>query len=380
LKILHIIAAYKPAYIYGGPTMSVAKLCEQLVKAGHAITVYTTTANGATELDVLTDQVVKVDGVDVIYFKRITKDHTHLSPALLRAVWKHATEFDAIHIHAWWNMVSLLSCIVALIRRVPVFVSPRGTLSPYSFQNKNNGIKSLLHSFLGRPLLNRSHVHVTSGREGIAVKSIASPKSITTIPNFVKLGETYPSDTHELTPPLKLIFLSRIEEKKGLEILFNALVNVTVPYHLTIAGDGKIAYVDTLKALAAKNNIGEHITWSGFIDSGKFELLQQHDLFVLVSYDENFGNAVIESLSAGTPVLISEEVGLADYVRENKLGWLCKCNSTSVSIAINEIALHENGELLLIKKNAPVIIRNDFDEAPLTKLYTELYKQHIISK
>ena len=110
--------------------------------------------------------------------------------------------------------------------------------------------------------------------------------------------------------------------------MFNALVDVTVPYHLTIAGDGKVAYVDALKVLAAKNSISEHITWAGFIDSGKFELLQQHDLFVLVSYDENFGNAVIESLSAGTPVLISEEVGLADYVRENKLGWLCKCNST----------------------------------------------------
>ena len=190
MKILHIIAAYKPAYIYGGPTMSVAKLCEQLVKAGHAITVYTTTANGAAELDVLTDGVVNVDGVDVIYFRRITKDHTHLSPTLLRAVWKHATEFDAIHIHAWWNMVSVLSCVVALIRGVPVFVSPRGTLSPYSFQNKNNGIKSLLHSFLGRSLLNRSHVHVTSGREGIAVTSIASPKRITPIANFVKLGET----------------------------------------------------------------------------------------------------------------------------------------------------------------------------------------------
>src|ERR1700748_1661100 len=69
LKILHINASYKPAFIYGGPTMAVSMLCEQLTRSGTAVTVFTTTANGSKELKVATDVVQDVDGVAVIYFK-----------------------------------------------------------------------------------------------------------------------------------------------------------------------------------------------------------------------------------------------------------------------------------------------------------------------
>jgi hypothetical protein len=77
LKILNVIAAYKPAVIYGGPTMSVAMLCEELSKAGTSTEVFTTTANGTGELPVKVNKPTVVDGVTVTYFKRITKDHTH---------------------------------------------------------------------------------------------------------------------------------------------------------------------------------------------------------------------------------------------------------------------------------------------------------------
>jgi hypothetical protein len=106
--------------------MSVSQLSEQLIKAGQLITVFTTTANGPTELDVPLGQQVMIDGVPVFYFKRITKDHSHLSPSLLKAVWKQVKNFDVVHVHAWWNLVSVLSCFVAIIRGVPVIVSPKG--------------------------------------------------------------------------------------------------------------------------------------------------------------------------------------------------------------------------------------------------------------
>jgi glycosyltransferase involved in cell wall biosynthesis len=370
---LQITAAYKPAYIYGGPTMSVAMLCEQLVKAGTGIHVFATTANGQTELDVTPNQTVLVDDVKVTYFKRLTKDHSHFSPALLNAVWKNAPLYDAVHIHAWWNLVSVLGCLMALLRGVPVIVSARGTLSPYSFQNKNQGIKSLIHRFIGKPLLKRCHIHATSNREGIAVNAIISPKSTTVISNFVKLPAYQPADQTELLSPIKLIFFSRIEEKKGLDLLLQALSLVNQPYHLTIAGDGDKTYVDGLKQLASDTGIADKVTWLGFINEDKFKVLQQHDLFVLPSYDENFGNAVIESLSVGTPVLISEEVGLAGYVMEHKLGWLCKTNAISIADIISQI-ISQPGELQRIRGQAPGTINKDFSTAALIEKYIGLYQ------
>lgn len=376
MRILQISPSYKPAYIYGGPIMSVAMLCEQLVKSGNDISMYVTTANGPHELEVIPNQTVMVDGVSVTYFKRITKDHSHFSPALLNAVWKNSRAYDLVHVHAWWNLVSVLSCLIAVIRGVPVLVSTRGTLSPYSFQNKNQGIKSIIHNLLGRPVLKRCHIHATSPRESDSVNCIINPKSTTIIPNFVKLPFFHSSSQTAISWPIKLIFFSRIEEKKGLDILFNALGMVNASFHLTIAGNGNEQYVESLKSLAIINGIADKITWTGFINEDKFKILQQHDLFILPSYDENFGNAVIESLSVGTPVLISEEVGLADYVNKNNLGWLCKTTAASVAETIDQIA-NKQSELLSIRESAPIIIYNDFCIDSLVEKYIGLYNKII---
>jgi glycosyltransferase involved in cell wall biosynthesis len=373
LKILQICAAYKPAFIYGGPTMSVSMLSEQLIRAGVPVEVFTTTANGKKELSVLTNECVNVDGVPVTYFKRITKDHSHFSPSLLKAVATKAPIFELVHIHAWWNLVSVLSCCIALMRNVPVFISPRGTLSPYSFSNKNIGVKWLIHNLLGKFLLNRCHIHATSQRENEALIKLIHPKSITVLPNFVKLPGLRPIVQNVPSGHLKLLFFSRIEEKKGLHLLLDALLQVSIPYHLTIAGDGNQDYINTLKTTVIKNNLQDKVTWAGFYTENKFELLHSHDLFILPSYDENFGNAVIESLSVGTAVLISEDVGLAGYVQTNRLGWVCQTNSNAFASAINTIANDDREELARISKDAPDLIYDDFNSDKLVRDYINMY-------
>jgi glycosyltransferase involved in cell wall biosynthesis len=355
--------------------MSVSMLCEQLVKKHIDVMVFTTTANGTDELPV-TNNPVDVDGVPVIYFKRITKDHTHFSPPLLSKLWHNVKNYDAVHIHAWWNMVSVLSCLIAIIRGVPVIVSPRGTLSPYSFSNKNRFVKKLIHELLGKPLLDKCYIHVTSQRESTAMSDLVQPKGIFNIPNFVKLANKLGVE-NLAGKPLKLLFFSRIEEKKGLDILLDALHKVSVPYHLTIAGNGDVGYIDSLKQYAVAKGINKHITWAGFYHDDKFDLLRQHDLFILPSHDENFANTVIESLSVGTAVLISQNVGLYDYVQQNQLGWICETNAASISTHINTICTSLSDDLLRISKDAPAIIYNDFDPDILVEKYLDMYKQTI---
>lgn len=376
MKILQINASYKPAYIYGGPTMSVSRLCEEITKAGHTVEVFTTTANGTDELTVIPNRQTMADGVTVTYFKRLTKDHSHFSPALLKRLWKDVKKFDAVHIHAWWNLVSVLSCWIALVRGAQVIVSPRGTLSAYSFTNKNNLLKKIIHNLLGKSLLKRSHLHVTSEREKEGIGNIIHPKTITNIPNFVVLPHQVADVSENRRQHLKLIFFSRIEQKKGLDILLNALTLVTVPYQLTIAGDGDVEYVDQLKAIASANGLSEHISWIGFQGGNKFDLLQRHDLMILPSHDENFGNVVIESLSVGTAVLISEYVGLADYVVKNNLGWVCGLKEREISGYIDRMQM-ESAQLSAIREHAPQLIRNDFNEAILVEKYVNMYNKII---
>ncbi|MGZ3778917.1 MAG: glycosyltransferase family 4 protein, partial [Mucilaginibacter sp.] len=208
------------------------------------------------------------------------------------------------------------------------------------------------------------------------MEKLTGTKKIFNIPNFIAFPTEIPSGAINQSDHIRLIFLGRIEEKKGVEILFEALTGVNIPYRLTIAGDGDAGYINNLKTLAEERDIARNIDWIGFQGDEKFDTLRQHDLFVLPSYDENFGNAVIESLAMGTGVLISNNVGLATYIEQKKLGWVC--NQDALSFRENIISIAEQrGDLLRIRKEAPGIIRNDFSEGALVKKYIEMYKEVI---
>lgn len=417
MKIIQIVAAYKPAYIYGGPTMSVSKLCEALVEeerpntkdqapkskaqetrnneqgdasdAKLEIEVFTTTANGKQELKVKANESTAVDGVKVTYFKRITKDHTHFSPALLKGLRKEIlrnTQHNkqlVIHIHAWWNLVSIFSCSLAKWYNIPVILSPRGMLTAYTSGNRNSGMKGIIHKVIGKRLLAYCHIHATSEKEKEDVLAFIQPKSITVIPNMVELpiieermtiNQNRKNTIVDQTSIFQMIFLSRVEEKKGLELLFDALAKLPFNWQLTIAGTGEENYIESLKLKAEELKISSPITWLGHVNNEqKFQLMADHDLLVLTSYNENFANVVIESLSVGTPVLLSDQVGLADYVAKNNLGWVTSLEKNHIMEKINQAYqnIRNNTEIRAI---AIENIRSDFAEDRLIEKYIQLYK------
>lgn len=394
IKILQVTAAYKPAYIYGGPTMSVAKLCEALSEKSanedniFDLEAFTTTANGKTELEnVKPNDSTIVDGVKVTYFERLTRDHTHFSPALLLALKQKINEQGLdknnsliIHIHAWWNLVSIFSCAIAKWYNVPVVLSPRGMLTAYTSTNRNSLAKTIIHQIAGKRLLKYCHIHATSEQEKTDILSIFTPKSITIIPNLVELSGATPAllcDKQQIEhkPKLfKLIYLSRIEEKKGLELLFEALSKLSFTWHLTIAGSGEEGYVDTLKLKVKNLNLDNNINWVGQVkNENKFNLLAEHDLMILTSYNENFANVVIESLSVGTPVLLSSHVGLANYVEFNQLGWITDLNIDTITHNIQQ-AYEDESKRIQIRGNAPQLISDDYNPKKLILKYQDLYR------
>lgn len=408
--------------------MSVAKLCESLGswEDGAAespevlksdcwnekieIQVFTTTANGKNELEVEPNRNTIVDGVEVTYFSRLTKDHTHFSPRLLlglrREILMHqkkppltpckeenSLELNKqketnneliIHIHAWWNLVSVLSCAVAMWSKIPVVLSPRGMLTNYTQSNRNSFSKNLIHRLIGKKLLRYCHIHATSEHEKQDILAIVAPKSIKVIPNLVELGgverlklkEQSNETFHELTDgkrPFKLIFLSRIEEKKGLTLLFEALSIAEIDFTLTIAGSGNEDYIRSLKINATNLKIDHQIIWLGQVkNEDKFELLRKHDCMVLTSYNENFANVVIESLSVGTAVILSDLVGLSDDVIEHDLGWVTALDLHSISNCL-KIAYQDADKRNKISKLAPQFISKNFNDKVLAQHYIKLY-------
>ncbi len=361
--------------------MSVAKLCEALVQYQNAdLEVLTTTANGLNELAVAQGQQTTVDGVPVTYFKRITKDHTHFSPDLLLALRTKIKEQGAkqdliIHIHSWWNLVTIFSCLVAKLHRVPVVLSPRGMLTNYTQNNRNSFFKAVLHTFIGKSLLKYVHIIASSEQEKQDVLQIIRPKSISILPNLVSLPKEQGVKIKEQGIIFDLLFLSRIEEKKGLDILFDALSNLSIEWTLTIAGSGEEAYLENLKLKAKALMIDTKINWVGQVSNNdKFELLANKDLLVLTSHNENFANVVVESLYVGTPVCLSNEVGLSRYVAANDLGFTTSLDPQQITQVLHQAFL-DHDKRQRIRLEAPSIIAKDFNEDELTQKYLKQYQQ-----
>lgn len=376
MKILHITPSYKPAYIYGGPIESVSRLCEALQQNGHAIRVLTTTANGKDELPVTPNLEILVEGVPVIYFSRWTKGNTHSSPALWRYLYQHVHEYDVVHIHSWWNVLVIVATMICHARGTKVVLSPRGMLSDYILHNSHGLAKKWIHRLAGKKALRKTVFHATAASEQAECTRLIPGWTGFLVPNLLQLPAWPPErSVNEL---FTFIYLSRIHPKKGIELLLEAVSRLSVPVRIQIAGEGDAGYVAELKHKVTLLGLDEKITWLGWQNrDDKFNALAQADAFVLTSYNENFANTVIESLSVGTPVLISEGVGLANYVKSHQLGWITELTVEAITATIQE-AVADTVRQRAVRNNGPRQIRTDFSQAALVTQY-ELHYHRLLT-
>lgn len=373
MNLLFVTPSYKPAFVYGGPTVSVSELAESLVHIGHKVTVYTTTANGQSELDVPLGVPVCNNGVTVYYFRRITGDHTHVSPALWLHFARTHRQFHQVHLHSWWSFLILGTALVCRLANRRYILSPRGMLGDYSFTHQHGTVKRYLHKLVGKPLLRHSILHATTALEWRDCMKVQGNWKGFIAHNIISLPEVQPTQRDSIHDYLVVGFLSRIDPKKGLELLFEALAQVSFPFRLLIAGSGDAVYIASLKALSDRLGIAESIEWCGWMEGmEKFRFLRSVDLFVLPSYNENFAIVVTESLAVGTPVLVSKQVGLADYVQEKGLGWVCAVEVNAIRndlVAINAATDARRQ----IAARAPEFISKDFDKLILAQSYANAY-------
>lgn len=382
MKLLHLIPTYKPAYGYGGPIISIGLLCENLVSYGGCdVTMSATNANVKKDLPVHSKTPVLVEGVKVYYFRRITPDHSQLSPQLLWWFWRNMKKYDAIHFHSWWNLTVMSATFLCILRGVKPILAPRGMLSPFSLTGR---FKPLFHRFIGKRLLKNTFLHATSSQEVEECLALIPEWEYANIPNFLDL-EALPiskkpylnGHAPKQTETLRLLFLSRLHQKKGIELLFDALAQVTFDWTLAMAGEGEVeGYMEQLQKQSRDLHIDHKINWLGWVDADKrLAAFEAADLLVLPSHNENFANVVIESLAVGTPVLVSQYVGLSDYVTEKNMGWVCDTTVESIRDKLNEVHSQTKQRLEIAERSSSQI-RADFDPSVLTQRYMNMYKNH----
>lgn len=355
LRILQIIPSI--SLVYGGPSQMVKGLSSALASQGVDLTVLTTDSNGDVgqlPLDVPLDQPVEQDGYQVRYFRCSPFRRYKFSLDLLRWLWHEARGFNLAHIHALFSPVSTAAAAIARHKNLPYILRPLGTLDPADLQKKRQ-LKQLYAALWEQPnLAGAAGIHFTSAQEakiserfGIQTQDLVIPLGVTPLVMPPK-GEARRQLGISDNQPL-LLFMSRLDPKKGLNLLMPALEKLLadgVNFHFVLAGsnpqdpDYESQITEQIKA----SSLSSCTTITGFV-KGKLKaaLLQDADLFVLPSYYENFGIAVAEAMVAATPVVISDQVHIWEEVKGAEAGWVCVCDVEALTECLRE-ALQDAGE------------------------------------
>ena len=333
----------------GGPSVLVRTLASGLSQAGVETHIATTDDNGPERLDVPCGVPLVQDGVNYHYFRRQIRPYIFSLP-LANWLAEHVSQFDLVHIHALFSFATLPAAFWARRRRIPYIVRPLGTLNTWGMENRRPWLKKLSFQVAERRVLKHaSLVHYTSEQECVEAARLNVVHKSIVIPNPVELP---PWSRQELTGEFRLshpelrgakiiLFLSRLDKKKGLDLLLSAFEGVRkqcADARLVVAGSGDPDFVRSLRLRANRMNSGGDIVWAGFLEGRqKWAALADADAFVLPSYSENFGIAAAEALIMGAPVVVSDQVAIHREISDAGAGLAVPCSAPALSDALVQI-------------------------------------------
>jgi glycosyltransferase involved in cell wall biosynthesis len=315
LRILHVI--YSLSLKHGGPPEGLRQLAEGYRQEGIHLEVASLDGPDEAFLKELSFKVHALGPVNSVYGR---------SPQMLLWLQAHVDEYDAVVINGIWQYQSLAAWR-AIRNRLPYAVFIHGALDPW-FKRKYplKHLKKLLYwRAFQYPVL----------RDALAVLFTTQTEKEQALLSF-RLnrwnGVVVPYGTNRPTgdpaaqkeiffaacPVARnrrfLLFMARIHEKKGCDLLIDAFARIASrapDLHLVMAGHDQVGWQATLEKLAEKHGIKDRIHWPGLLQKDvKWGAFHAAEAFILPSHQENFGIAVAEALACGKPVLISDKVNI----------------------------------------------------------------------
>jgi glycosyltransferase involved in cell wall biosynthesis len=348
MKVLQVIPSVSA--VHGGPSRAIADIERALTARGIEVTTATTNDEGDTRtLPPPCGVPVQTTCATRWYFPRSTVFFS-VSVGLGRWLKDNIEAFDIVHAHALFSFAPVVAAFLARRANVPYILRPLGVLAPYGMTRHHPFLKKISFALIERRLIEAaSAVHFTSSAEqadaealGLKCKGVVIPLGID-INGVARSGvlRRKPSDTRNL------LFLSRIDPKKNLEGVLQALPLVLakkLDVTLSIAGSGDPQYIKSLQSLTRDLAIDNHVNWLGYVEGErKSDILATASAFVLPSYSENFGIAVVEALAAGLPCLVSREVAISGEIDKAGAGIVVSTAPREIAAGIEKILGNERG-------------------------------------
>lgn len=301
MKITHTISSIDEST--GGPARSSTILITKLVENEHI---------NVVNLFTLQSESPIIKNFDS------QKAHIHFCKASFLKMSKELeaglckVDTDIFHGHGIWDLPVSQMAKVARRFNVPYIISIRGMLEPWSLEQSKLKKKIAMFLYQHNDLKNAACLHATAEMEAESIRALGYRNPIAVIPNGIDLSQ-YPikDQRNEGKDKRKILFLSRIHPKKGIEYLISAWENVDEGiksnWEVEIVGNGESDYINVLNNLIKSKSLERSIKILGpKFGKEKINTYHQADLFVLPTYSENFGIVIAEALSCGVPVITTK--------------------------------------------------------------------------
>lgn len=316
MRLLHVISSLNPES--GGTVEGLKQMVSALLRLGHSVEIATLDAPESAWCRMVTVPVHAL-GPGVLSFRYSAK----LAPWLR----EHVSNYDAVIVEGLWQYHSLASWQALHGGGVPYFVFTHGMLSPwfkktYPWKHLKKWLywpwaeyrvlrdaAAVLFTCEEEMRLARLSFWLYCCNEKVAGYGTVSPNG------NIELQRNIFLDQHpELREKRLLLFMGRLHEVKGCDILIQAFARVVArnqDLHLVMAGPNPMGWQRELIALSESLGIAGRITWTGAIAGElKWGAYSAAEAFILPSHQENFGMVVAEALACGKPVLISDKVNI----------------------------------------------------------------------
>jgi glycosyltransferase involved in cell wall biosynthesis len=347
MRILNVTQSYEPFFEFGGPPAKVRALSEGLARMGHDVTVLT--ADWGFVKRVAADQQAgvspaaatvetspfgqrrKANGVTAIYLANwLHYRAVSWNPALGRYLRARLNEFDVVHIFGLYDFLGKRVGQECRARGIPYVVEPIGMFVPIV---RNVFLKLVYHRLWGRDLLDgASAVIATAEREraeliagGIARNKIVLRRNgVEMPPESLPPRGTFRARMGIPAQAKLLLFLGRLASKKSPDLLLEAFASPEISgsasgreVHLVFVGPEEGSMMSKLQSVAQELGVHERVHFSQALQgAAKWSAYRDADIFVLPSQNENFGNTAAEAVAAGTPVIVTDQCGIAPLIKD----------------------------------------------------------------
>jgi glycosyltransferase involved in cell wall biosynthesis len=343
MKILFVIPAL--GSVYGGPSKCVLDLAEVLGRQGVDLDIVTTTANGANRLNIPTQIWIKEKFYRIQYFSYSNFIDYKFSWSLTRWLFQNISNYDLVHTHAIFSYPTLPAHLACQIYKIPYLMTPHGMLEPWALSYKSRKKNFYFNLFEKRSLQRAIAIQILASTEAINVKQLGLKSPLVLVPNgiyqndFQELpnSEIFYQKFPEIRNKTLILFLGRIDPKKGLDLLAIAFKKIHIQFpdtHLILAGPDNINFSPTVKDYFSEVNCLDAVTFTGMLTGTlKYATLAAADIYVAPSYSEGFSVSVLEGMASGLPCVITTGCNFPEAIGE-KAALVVDIDATQIGDAI----------------------------------------------